>query len=67
LQILNTNPGCKYLRVYNGFDADDGKYVTYIAAISDDFDSFVEPGSPGFISKACCQCNPCTKDKLLNP
>jgi hypothetical protein len=66
-QVLANNPDCKYLRVYNGFTP-DGNYISYLAPIDANFASYVEEDSSDntIISAACCQCNPCSLDKLLN-
>ena len=66
--MLANNPGCMYLRVYNGLNS-DGEFVTYMAPISDAFDTYVAEDSSdqSIISKSCCHCNPCSRDKILNP
>jgi hypothetical protein len=66
-RMLAENPDAKYLRVYNGFK--DGEFVTYMAPVSDTFQTFVAEDSSddSVISKACCACRPCTIDRILNP
>ena len=66
-RMLDANPDAKYLRVYNGFK--DGEFVTYMAPVSDTFQTYVAADSSddSVISKACCQCRPCTIDRILNP
>ena len=66
-RMLDQNPEAKYLRVYNGFK--DGEFVTYMAPVSDTFQTYVAADSSddSVISKACCQCRPCTIDVILNP
>lgn len=63
--LIQNNPDCKYIRVYNGV-TDTGEFVTYCAPISASFDTFLDqPNS--ILSQSCCHCNPCTQDRLLNP
>jgi hypothetical protein len=66
-RMLAENPDAKYLRVYNGFK--DGEFVTYMAPVSDTFQTYVAADSSddSVISKACCACRPCTIDRILNP
>jgi hypothetical protein len=66
--ILLSNPDCKYLRVYNGFNSND-KFVTYIAPISEAFEDFIGADINGssVVLQSCCHCNPCTSDTILNP
>ncbi|PZR36024.1 MAG: hypothetical protein DI538_14495 [Azospira oryzae] len=65
--VLDANPNCRYLRVYNGIDS-QGNYVTYLAAINEAFQSFLteDPDNGTVITKSCCHCNPCTSDIVLN-
>lgn len=59
--------GCSYLRVYNGFDA-NGQYVTYIAPVTDSFETFLKQDltDGSTLSSSCCHCNPCNTDHILN-
>jgi transposase-like protein len=65
--LLANSPGCKYLRVYNGFK--NGEFVTYIAAINNAFETYLSEDltDSSVISQSCCHCNPCTTDRILNP
>lgn len=65
--IINSSPGCTYLRVYNGFDS-NGVFVTYLGPVSDNFETYLKAdlSDSSLISKSCCHCQPCTSDSLLN-
>ena len=66
-RILANSPDCKYLRVYHGFNSNN-EFVTYLAPIKDNFDTYIKDSpDTSIISVCCCQCNPCTLDVLLNP
>lgn len=65
-RLIQNNPDCKYIRVYNGIMTTTEEFVTYCAPISDEFDTFLNQAN-SIISQSCCHCNPCSNDHLLNP
>ena len=62
LQMMIDHEGCKYVRIYNGFNS-SGKFVTYLVALDANLKTYSNPTS----SQACCPCRPCLSDKILNP
>ncbi len=62
LQMMVTHEGCKYVRIYNGFNS-SGQYVTYLVALDANLKPYGNPTSSG----PCCGCNPCPLDRILNP
>jgi len=60
--LLNKDPECKYIRVYNGLISSD-EYTTFLAPIDDVFQSLLNADS--VLSQACCHCKPCLTDGLL--
>ena len=62
LQMMIDHEGCKYVRVYEGFNS-SGQFVTYLVALDANLRTYSNPTS----SQSCCHCNPCRLDKILNP
>jgi hypothetical protein len=54
LQMIIDHPGCKFIRVYNGFDS-NGKFVNYLVPLNDNLKVYDNCKK----SVPCCQCRPC--------
>jgi len=64
LAMLQAHGTAKYLRVYNAITP-NGDHISYLAPVSPTFTTFTEDNASP-ISVCCCQCNPCTFDKIIN-
>ena len=62
LQMMINHEGCKFVRIYNGFDS-NGRFVTYLVALDENLKTYSNPTASG----SCCHCKPCLTDKILNP
>jgi len=62
LQMMITHEGCKYVRIYNGFNS-SGQYVTYLVPLDENTATYEDCQT----SSPCCGCNPCPLDRILNP
>lgn len=71
IKLIEANPGCKKLRIYNGFRR-NGTYVMFMAAVgrqkaanaeamadSPSREADQSSGSGAVVLRSCCPCNPC--------